>query len=272
MNRLVFVLLDGLGAATARRCMSYLRALTEAGQARHTELEAQLPPLSRPLYTTLLCGLSPVQSGILRNDDARLCPAPTIFQRARDAGLSTAAAAYCWISELCNRAPFMPERDRLTDDPSLPVSHALFYSQDAYPDDELFRDAEALRLRHAPDLLLVHSMGVDCAGHAAGADAAAYREAARTADGLLARYLPRWLEAGYAALITSDHGMDADCAHYDSTEQARRVPLWLAGRAWKGLPLPARQTQVAGLALAALGLATAEKARHTGTEEAHACR
>lgn len=272
MNRLVFVLLDGLGAATARRCMSYLRALTEAGQARHTELEAQLPPLSRPLYATLLCGLSPVQSGILRNDDARLCPAPTIFQRARDAGLSTAAAAYCWISELCNRAPFMPERDRLTDDPSLPVSHALFYSQDAYPDDELFRDAEALRLRHAPDLLLVHSMGVDCAGHAAGADAAAYREAARTADGLLARYLPRWLEAGYAALITSDHGMDADRVHYDTTEQARRVPLWLAGRAWKDLPLPARQTQVAGLALAALGLATAEEARHTGTEEAHACR
>ena len=32
MSRLVFVLLDGLGAATARRCMSCLRALTEAGQ------------------------------------------------------------------------------------------------------------------------------------------------------------------------------------------------------------------------------------------------
>ena len=49
MSRLVFVLLDGLGAATARRCMSCLRALTEAGQARFTELEAELPPLSRPL-------------------------------------------------------------------------------------------------------------------------------------------------------------------------------------------------------------------------------
>ena len=148
MSRLVFVLLDGLGAATARRCMSCLRALTEAGQARFTELEAELPPLSRPLYATLLSGLSPARSGILRNDDARLCPAPTIFQRARDAGLSTAAAAYSWMSELCNRAPFEPERDRLTDDPALPIGHGLFYSQDAYPDDELFRDAEALRLRY----------------------------------------------------------------------------------------------------------------------------
>ncbi|MEE0814870.1 MAG: alkaline phosphatase family protein, partial [Desulfovibrio fairfieldensis] len=156
MSRLVFVLLDGLGTATARRCMSCLRALTEAGQARFTELEAELPPLSRPLYATLLSGLSPARSGILRNDDARLCPAPTIFQRARDAGLSTAAAAYSWISELCNRAPFEPERDRLTDDPALPIGHGLFYSQDAYPDDELFRDAEALRLRYGPDLLLAH--------------------------------------------------------------------------------------------------------------------
>lgn len=255
MSRLVFVLLDGLGAATARRCMSCLRALTEAGQARFTELEAELPPLSRPLYATLLSGLSPARSGILRNDDARLCPAPTIFQRARDAGLSTAAAAYSWMSELCNRAPFEPERDRLTDDPALPIGHGLFYSQDAYPDDELFRDAEALRLRYGPDLLLAHSMGIDFAGHAAGADTPAYREAARAADGLLARYLPRWLDAGYAVLITSDHGMDADCGHYDNTEPVRQVPLWLAGRAWNGLPLPARQTQAADLMLAVLGLA-----------------
>ena len=159
------------------------------------------------------------------------------------------------MSELCNRAPFEPERDRLTDDPALPIGHGLFYSQDAYPDDELFRDAEVLRLRYGPDLLLAHSMGIDFAGHAAGADAPAYREAARAADGLLARYLPRWLDAGYAVLITSDHGMDADCGHYDNTEPVRRVPLWLAGRAWNGLPLPARQTQVADLMLAVLGLA-----------------
>ena len=133
-------------------------------------------------------------------------------------------------------------------------------------------DAEALRLRHTPDLLLVHSMGVDFAGHTAGADAAAYREAARAADGLLARYLPNWLDAGYAALITSDHGMDADRVHYDSTEQTRRVPLWLMGRAWRNLPLPARQTQVAGLMLAALGLAAVEDAPHAGPEESHAAR
>ena len=94
MPRVVFVLLDGLAAATARRCMSYMQSLADAGLARHTELQGELPPLSRPIYATLLTGLRPAQSGIMHNDDARLCPAPTIFSRAQAAGLTTAAAAY----------------------------------------------------------------------------------------------------------------------------------------------------------------------------------
>lgn len=254
MPRLVFVLLDGLAAGTARRCLSSVLALEEADQARYCELEAELPPLSRPIYATLLSGRGPVQTGILHNGDARLCPAPTIFQRAREAGLVTAAAAYHWISELCNRAPFEAARDRLVDDPRLPVSHGLFYGSDAYPDDELFADAECLRLRHQPDLLLVHPMGIDFAGHGFGADSAAYRQAARRIDNLLARHVPRWLAEGHAVLITSDHGMDNECGHNDAVAQNRRVPLWLMGRAAEGLPLPGAQTEVATLALRLLGI------------------
>ena len=253
MNRCILVLLDGLGAATARRHMGFLAALTHGGMTRHTELTAELPPLSRPIYATLVTGLPPLETGILRNEDARTCPGPTLFSRARAAGLTTAAAADHWMSELCNRAPFVPERDRLCDDARLPISHGLFYSQDAYPDDELFRDAEALRLRHAPHLLLVHSMGIDHAGHRAGADSRAYRDAARATDALLAAYLPRWLEAGYPVLITSDHGMDADGSHTDPTPAARRVPLWLAG-APGDTKLPTRQTGIAPLAARLLGL------------------
>lgn len=55
-------------------------------------------------------------------------------------------------------------------------------------------------------------------------------------------------------LITSDHGMDEDCGHYDNTEPVRRVPLWLAGRAWMVCPCP-RARPVADLMLAVLGLA-----------------
>ena len=253
MSRLVLVLLDGLTAEAAARHMGFLAALTEGGRARHTELVAELPPLSRPIYATLLSGLTPLETGILTNGDARVCPAPTLFARARDAGLVTAAAAYAWVSELCNRAPFDAPRDRMTNDARLPIGHGLFYSQDAYPDDELFRDAEALRRNFAPHLLLVHSMGIDFAGHAEGGASRAYREAVRAADGLLATHVPRWLAEGASVLITSDHGMDADGSHTDPAPAARRVPLWLAG-ADAQTALPARQTDIAPLCARLVGI------------------
>ena len=106
MPRVIMVLLDGLAAATARQCLSYPQALEEAGEAQYAELMCFLPPLSRPAYATLLCGLPPAQSGIFHNGDSGPCPAPTIFFRAQNAGLVTAAAAYYWMSELCNTSPF----------------------------------------------------------------------------------------------------------------------------------------------------------------------
>ncbi|BAV91654.1 alkaline phosphatase family protein [Candidatus Desulfovibrio trichonymphae] len=255
MNRhLMIILLDGLRAATARRCFSYVRSLERAGAAGYVELTAELPPFSRPIYATLLSGHAPVLTGIVHNDDARLCPTPTIFHLAQKNGLVTAAAAYCWISELCNAAPFVAGQHRLTNDVTLPIAHGLFYSSDAYPDDELFHDAEWLRLQYQPHILLVHSMGIDHAGHMHGADSPAYRDAARNADALLARFLPHWLDAGYAALITSDHGMDNDRRHCDVTEQARRVPLWLVGQDWEERALPKTQTQIAGMVQQMFGI------------------
>lgn len=253
MSRLVLVLLDGLGEAAAATHMSCMAALTGAGVARHTELTAELPPLSRPIYATLLTGRTPVETGILRNDDARVLPMPTLFSRTRESGLTTAAAAYHWMSELCNRAPFAPGHDRLSEDLALPISHGLFYREEAYPDAELFADAEALRLRHEPDLLLVHSMGIDFAGHSEGADSRAYREAVRAADALLAAAVPVWLAWGAAVMVTSDHGMDADGSHSDVTDAARRVPFWLLG-APKDAALPARPTDIAPLAARLLGI------------------
>ena len=135
MKRFLFIVLDGLGVDAARRCMSCLAALDEAGVARYGELTAVLPPLSRPVYASLLSGRTPAANGILHNGDTSLCPTATIFHDARRHGLVTAAAAYFWMSELCNRSPFAAERDRFTNDASLPISHGLFYSSDAYPDD-----------------------------------------------------------------------------------------------------------------------------------------
>jgi len=48
--------------------------------------------------------------------------------------------------------------------------------------------------------------------------------------------------------------MDDDGSHNDNSEATRRVPLWLAGEGFNNTPLPADQTQIAGLVCRALGI------------------
>lgn len=239
MTKLVFVLLDGCSATVAQECMGYMGALTSAGQAQYVQHTCALPALSRPLYHCILTGLLPSQSGIVHNTHWQPHPAPTIFHKARAKGLITAAAAYYWMSELCNHTPYSAARDRLTIDCDLPLSYGLFYDNDAYPDDHAFKDAESLRLHFTPHLLLVHPMGIDHAGHVHGANSPAYRNAVRSADMLLARYVPLWHEAGYTVVVTSDHGMHEDKMHNGQSPQERDVPVWCVGD--KGQMPPSQQ-------------------------------
>ncbi len=104
----ILVLLDGLNHSVARDCMGHLQALCGAGRGQSYRLECELPSLSRPLYECILTGVPPIDSGILHNDVVRLSQEQSLFHYARAAGLSTAAAAYHWVSELYNRAPFDP--------------------------------------------------------------------------------------------------------------------------------------------------------------------
>ena len=85
-----------------------MQAYVGAGRAALYKLECELPSLSRPLYECILTGVPPIQSGIVHNQVARLSNQRSIFHYATDAGLSTAAAAYHWVSELYNRTPFDP--------------------------------------------------------------------------------------------------------------------------------------------------------------------
>ena len=186
----ILVLLDGLNYRVAHDAMGYLQAECAAGRGRLYLLESELPSLSRPLYECILTGVTPVESGVVHNHVSRLSHQQSVFHYARAAGLTTAAAAYHWFSELYNRTPFDAARDRHTDAPELPIQHGHFYYDDGYPDSHLFDDAESLRLRHQPDFLLVHPMNIDDAGHRFGLSSPQYRNAARHADGSLSRYRP----------------------------------------------------------------------------------
>lgn len=254
-HKAILVLLDGLNFEVASHALGHLYAYRNAGRAQLYKLECELPALSRPLYECILTGVAPIDSGVVHNDVVRLSNQRSVFHYARQAGLSTAAAAYHWVSELYNRAPFDSARDRHTHDASLPIQHGLFYWADHYPDSHLFADAESLRIAHAPDFMLVHPMNIDDAGHRHGGNSPEYRNAARRADVLLADYLQRWLDAGYQVLVTADHGMNADRSHNGLLAEEREVPLLVLGDAFSlDAHAQPRQTELCGTLCSLLGV------------------
>ncbi len=287
-RRLVLLLADGLRADTARDYMGYLQALQEAGRARACELRCELPSLSRPLYATVINGEPPLVHGILGNGQAGQALPHHLFQRLHAQGLTSAVAAYHWFHELLSGEVFDPLRHRDALPPGTGIVGARWYWEDDYPDSHLLADAESLRQLHAPSLLFIHPMGPDLAGHQHGAESPAYAMSARKLDMLLSQLLPRWHAAGYDLLLTSDHGMNADRMHGGPLPVERLVPLiWAPRPAREGghsghkggggdggesggtggsgpsdvsrdklaMPLPQRQTDIAGWVLDYLGAA-----------------
>lgn len=258
-KRLIFVLVDGL-AWHASSAMGFMRALAEEGSSGQFRVCSGLPSLSRPLYETVLTGLSPLRHGILSNGQRGMSASDNLFSLCRAGGLRTAAAAYYWISELYNRTPFDPLRDLCIDDDAFSIQRGRFYYEDSFPDEHLFYQAERMRLDWDPHFLMIHPMNVDDAGHRHGGDSRGYRESARRVDDILSRFVPRWLTEGYCVVVTADHGMAADGNHRGDSLEEREVPLWVGGEGFaRGVfdGETVSQLQVAPLLCAALDIAPA---------------
>jgi predicted AlkP superfamily pyrophosphatase or phosphodiesterase len=203
--------------------------LVEQKEVTCYQVRSQLPSLSRPLYEVLLTGTPVVKNGITANHIVRLSQEQSVFHIAAQAGIRTAAAAYHWVSELYNSAPFHPIADRHQHDESKPIQHGVFYFEDHYPDSHLFVDAEYLRTAHDPHFLYIHSMNIDDAGHKYGGESKEYEASVRAVDGILAILVPIWISQGYRIIVTSDHGMNAIGQHGGTEPEERYVPLYLWG-------------------------------------------
>lgn len=234
--KVILVLCDGLRYDTAVDAMGFLGHLVEVKLASLYQVRGELPTMSRPMYETIHTGLPVTEHGVVSNYVIRRSTHPNIFQVARDAAKTTAAAAYYWFSELYNRAPYDRFDDREVDDESLLIQHGRFYTQDDTPDLELFCTAEMLVRKFAPDYVLVHPMGMDHVGETHGADSSEYRNHAIYQDVMMANLIPGWLERGYHVLVTGDHGMSGDKMHGGTTPDVRQVPLYLVspGRPGRG--------------------------------------
>jgi predicted AlkP superfamily pyrophosphatase or phosphodiesterase len=233
--KVILVVSDGLRDDTAARQMGYLEHLVEAGQATRYTVRAELPTMSRPLYETIHTGVPVSQHGVTSNRMVRRSTMPNIFQAAVEHGLTTAAVAYSWFSELYNSAPFDLIMDREVDDPALLIQHGRFYTQDDYPDVEIFATAGMLVRKFFPDYLLVHPMGMDYTGESFGADSSQYRNKAIHQDVMLANLIPACLALGYNILVTGDHGINDDKLHGGTTPGVRNVPLYVIPPDGEGL-------------------------------------
>ena len=226
-NKVILVICDALRDDVAAACMGYLEHLVEINRGTRYHVQAELPTLSRPLYETIHTGLPVSEHGITSNRTARLSSSMNVFKAAREQGKTTAAAAYCWYSELYIRAPYDLIQDREIDDEQAQIQHGRFYYDEGYPDIELFADGALLMTRYAPDYLLIHPMGLDTAGHKYGGGSYEYRQQAMLQDQILANLIPSAAMLGYTVLVTGDHGMGEDHAHNGTTPDVRCVPLYI---------------------------------------------
>ena len=224
------MLSDGLRYDTAVESMGYLGHLVEIKLASLYKVIGELPSVSRPMYETIHTGLSASEHGIVSNLVIRRSNQPNIFHSVTEAGKTTAAAAYYWFSELYNRAPFDQIEDREVDNDSLLIQHGRFYTQDDYPDIEVFSTSMMLTRKYNPDYLLVHPMGMDNMGQIHGSESGQYHHQAVRQDMWMSALINEWLEKGYSILVSGDHGMNAFGHHGGTTREVRDVPLYLIGQ------------------------------------------
>ncbi|WP_067725808.1 alkaline phosphatase family protein [Oceanobacillus damuensis] len=226
-KKLIMITLDGCRYDMAIQHLGFLNHFVEKKLASRFKVISETPSNSRPLYEVLLTGVPTHVNGIYTNYSVQRSKEQSIFSLTKDAGKTTAAAAYHWVSELYNRAPFSMFEDRIQHDEEQAIQHGIFYADDTYPDSHLFADAHSLITSANPDFMYVHSMNIDDVGHKHTGNSIEYRSAVNRVDTILGIYVPRWLEMGYQVIVTSDHGMDDFGNHGGTLPAHREVPLFI---------------------------------------------
>ena len=227
MDKTIMVVLDACQYEAGTRNLGYLEHMIDYGLGAKYKIRGELPSLSRPMYATLLTGLPAYKHGITYNEISKKLTCPNVFGQCKAQGGVTAAAAYHWMSELYNHAPFNSLTDRYQMNCGGSIDYGIFYWQDVYPDAHLFADGDYLRCAFQPDFLLIHSMAIDLAGHIHYAGSAAYEKTIAVVSEIITSYISSWLEDGYQVVITADHGMNELGNHGGADQAQRDVPLYI---------------------------------------------
>lgn len=227
MQKTIFIILDACQYEAGTRNLGYLEHMIDYKQGAKYKVQGELPSLSRPMYATLLTGLPVYQHNITLNEVVRTLSCDHVFSQCKAAGGTTAAAAYHWMSELYNRAPFQLAEDRIQIKSGGSIDYGIYYCEDMYPDSHVFADGEYLRKTYDPDFLMLHTMAIDYMGHIHGAESAQYETTIAITGHVIAASLPQWLSQGYNVVITADHGINHLGIHGGTDAPQRDTPLYI---------------------------------------------
>lgn len=204
-RRTVLVVFDGLGYQEAQT-MEALHAMEERGQCRKTDVGSL--SLSRPVYSVISTGLEQDRTGVRSNDMTEPLAAQSIWNVARQAGLSVSAVSeLSWWRELF---PSGFSRYQLGDETQ-----------------NLFQIAQSPDL-HA-DLQLIHPTYIDESGHHAGAGSPGYRQAVRRGDAELTAFMSSLDLSKDLLIVTADHGHSLRGGHGGLQDRIAHVLTCYAG-------------------------------------------
>jgi len=228
-NRLLLIVLDGVPWRNWRRLMGNLEGWVQSGEARVWKMRSVLPSISACCYASIHTGVPPQVHGILSNENRFRVEQPDIFSEVTRAGGITGAVTHSYWSEFFNRFPFDLLADIEYDEPGGRIAHGRFHTMTGYngvnqmtPSDvDLFATLTMLTRRFDIDYGILHTCTLDSMGHRFGHDCHEMDAACYAMDGMLAAFVPRWLQAGYEVIVTADHGQ-TDRGHHGGHEDAQQ--------------------------------------------------
>ncbi|MGB6117169.1 MAG: alkaline phosphatase family protein [Mesorhizobium sp.] len=237
-SKLLLIILDGLPWRNWKPFMGNLEGWVQSGAARKWRMRSVLPSTSACCYASIHTGVPPQVHGILSNEVRFRVSQPDIFSEVTKAGGKTGAVTHSYWSEFFNRYPFDLVQDMEYDEPASPITHGRFHTMTGYnhknqmtPSDvDLFATLTMLCLRHGIDYGILHTCTLDSMGHRFGHDCGEMDHALYAMDGMLAAFLPKWLEAGYEVIVTADHGQTNRGHHGGHDDEMQDVALYYFGK------------------------------------------
>lgn len=253
-GKAILVIIDGQPWRSARRLNGNLEGWVDSGKARVWKMKSALPSMSASCYASIHTGVNPQTHGIVSNEALFRVEQADIFSEVKAAGGVTAAVTHSFWSVLFNRVPWDYVRDIEYDDPEGPISHGRFHTMTGYnganqmtPSDvDLFATMSMLIKRRSVDYGIIHTCTIDSMGHRFGHDCQEMDLACAMVDGMLAHFLPGWLEAGYEVAVTADHGQSDRGHHGGRGDDQQDVAFYWFG----GGEGPAAETELDQLAIA----------------------